>query len=95
VSTRPILDPPPPLKLRWHLVDRLVPAAIEVALVAIAMMDLYLGIGVIIGLGASAISSAIRDHRREQRRHAELIAEVDRQLGAVARRAHFSEEHVS
>lgn len=70
------------MKLRCHLSHHLGLAAINVAFIAVAMMDRYLGIGMMIGLIVSAVVSAKRDHQRQQKRAAEA-AELDRQLVAA------------
>ena len=55
------------MKLRQHLTYRLGAAAFDVALVALVMARRDLGVGLMIGVVAGAITSAIRDHRRARR----------------------------
>lgn len=83
--------------LRRHMTRHLGTAAINVAIVVVAMLDFYLGVGAIVGIVASAVAFAIRDHRRDQK-HAAEAADLDRQLAAVvakARGAVVSEERWS
>jgi putative Mn2+ efflux pump MntP len=65
-----------------HLIYRLGLAAMQAALVVMAMIDRSVGIGVLIGIGVSAIYSAFRDHRRDRRRAVEA-AELDQRLSAT------------
>jgi len=73
------------MKLRRRLTYRLGAAAFDVALVALVMARRDLGVGLMIGVVAGAITSAIRDHRRAQR-----AERIDR-----ARRSPLSEEILS
>ena len=70
--------------LKRHLFHHLGLAAINVAIVALAMIDFYLGIGVMIGSVLSAIVSAFRNHRRQLRRTAEIDALDERLSTAIA-----------
>jgi hypothetical protein len=65
-----------------HLIYRLGLAAMQAALVVMAMIDRSVGIGVLIGIIGSAIYSAFRDHRRERRLAVEA-AELDQRLSAA------------
>ena len=69
-----------------HLIYRLGLAVMEAAIVVVAMIDRRAGIGVLIGIGVSAIFSAFRDHRLQRRLAAEA-AELDQRLSASARQA--------
>ncbi|HSX22875.1 MAG TPA: hypothetical protein VLE97_08900 [Gaiellaceae bacterium] len=90
--------------LKKRLLYRLVPAAGNAAMVGLAMLDHSLGVGVLIGIGASAIVSAVRDHRRDKKIAAEaavLDQKLDVALAEFRRRGicfdppAASEEHFS
>jgi putative Mn2+ efflux pump MntP len=65
-----------------HLIYRLGLAVAQAAIVVVAMIDRYAGIGVLIGIGVAAFISAFRDHRLQQQRAAEA-AELDQRLAAA------------
>ena len=72
-----------------RLVYHLVLAGLNAALVAVAMLDHHVGVGVVIGFGVSAVVSAVRDHRRQSKIAAEsarLDAELSSTLAAFRAR---------
>lgn len=57
-------------------------ATLQAVIVVVAMLDRHVGVGVLIGIGVSAVVSAFRDHRRQRRLAAEA-AELDQRLSAA------------
>lgn len=72
------------MTLGRHLIRHLVLAALQGAIVVVAMMDHRAGIGALIGIGVAAIITAFRDHRQQQRRAAESAAFDERLSVAMA-----------
>lgn len=72
-----------------RLIHHLVPAALNAALVGVAMLDHHVGVGVVLGFGVSAVVAAVRDHRHQSKIAAEsarLDAELSSALAAFRSR---------
>ena len=65
-----------------YLIRHLGLAALQAAIVGVAMLDRHVGVGVLIGIVVGAVLSAFRDHC-QQRRRAAASAELDQRLATV------------